>query len=113
MVHTMCNKPWVRDMVFVFVFFQRKEHGFYQIMTKDLHVKSLWSSTFEPSRCQLLEIHTTKTTWEEFQDVLLVESILEDECSMTWHTFMKWVKKKGKKMSALREYDEFNQIYNP
>ena len=108
-------KPWVKNMVFVFVFvfFQRKEHGFYQIMTKVLRMKSLWSSTLEPSRCQHLEIHAAKTTWEEFQDVLLVESILENECSMTWHTFMKWVEKKGKKMSVLRVYDEFNQIYNP
>ena len=58
---------------------------------------------------RVIELQEGKTTWSEFEKTILAEFATEDSTRMTRHALMKCIKKKNKKMSASRVYDEFTR----
>ena len=60
---------------------------------------------------RVIELQEGKTTWSDFEKAILAEFATEDLSRMTRHVLMKWIKKKNKRMSASRVYDEFDQMF--
>ena len=61
---------------------------------------------------RVIELQEGRTTWSDFEKVILAEFATEDLSRMTRHVLMKWIEKKNKKMSASRVYNEFDQMFN-
>ena len=61
---------------------------------------------------RVIELQEGRTTWSDFERVILAEFVTEDLSRLTRHVLMKWIEKKNKNMSASRVYDEFNQMFN-
>ena len=61
---------------------------------------------------RVIELQEGRTTWSDFERVILAEFAMEDLSKMTRHVLMKWIEKKNKKMSASRVYDEFDQMFS-
>ena len=60
----------------------------------------------------MIELQEGKTTWSDFEKAILTTFTIEDLSRITRHDLMKWIEKKNKKMSALRVYDEFDQMFS-
>ena len=61
---------------------------------------------------RVIELQEGRTTWSDFERVILAEFATEDLSRMTQHVLMKWIEKTNKKMSASRVYNEFDQMFN-
>ena len=60
----------------------------------------------------VMQLHEGRTTWSDFERVILAEFTTEDLSKMTRHVLMKWIEKKNKKMSASKVSDEFDQMFS-
>ena len=61
---------------------------------------------------RVIELQEGRTTWSDFERVILAEFTMEDLSRMTRHVLMKWIEKKSKKMSASRVYDKLDQMFS-
>ena len=60
---------------------------------------------------RVIELQEGRTTWSDFERVILAEFATEDLSRMTRYVLMKWIEKKNKKMSASRVFPTRTKCY--